>query len=490
MGAILAAGLARGHRGNPAASLRVHNLYCTPVLFSGLASLVLSSTEVKILDAHYQNTLQDLQRLHQKTPRSVILFMAGSLPGEAILHTKQLTLYGMICHLPNDPLNILARHVLTTSPTSAKSWFQQVRDLCLKYSLPHPLHLLDNPPRKCSFKALVKRNVRIFWETILTDEATELRSLKYFHPSQFTLTQPSLVWLTSRGNSFECAKSTIIAKMISGRYRSEDLCKHWSTSNKLGYCLAYTCSGVPGDLEHILVVCPALKDVRHRLTKLWLERSTASPALHQLIRLVLSSPPSVQVQFILDPTLFDGINMLVEIYGLPILEHVLYLTRTYAYYIHREKLIMLGRWPGDHGRRQQPSSPDKSNPIRLTACMHSITFGKTDNICRFNNVTNTSLVPGSVATNPAHPTITTPQYSYLTSHCSASGYANNHHLAKPGQCDSVGTQQCTTGHLGVPLGLGHDAVHAVWRGGQSGEDVESSVSVATAVSPSSLQSAQ
>ena len=42
MGAILSAGLARRHRGNPAAAVRVHNLYCTPVLFSGLASLVLS----------------------------------------------------------------------------------------------------------------------------------------------------------------------------------------------------------------------------------------------------------------------------------------------------------------------------------------------------------------------------------------------------------------------------------------------------------------
>ena len=68
MGAILSAGLARGHRGNPAAALRAHNLYCTPVLFAGLASIVLNNAEVKIIDMHFQNTLQDLQRLHQKTP--------------------------------------------------------------------------------------------------------------------------------------------------------------------------------------------------------------------------------------------------------------------------------------------------------------------------------------------------------------------------------------------------------------------------------------
>ena len=39
---VLPTGLARGHRGNPAASLRVEKLYGCPVLLSGLAALVLS----------------------------------------------------------------------------------------------------------------------------------------------------------------------------------------------------------------------------------------------------------------------------------------------------------------------------------------------------------------------------------------------------------------------------------------------------------------
>ena len=80
LGGVLSAGLAKSHRGNPAASLRVHSLYCTPVLFSGLASLVLNTGEIKVIDSHYQNTLQNSQRLHQKTPRAAVLFLAGSLP--------------------------------------------------------------------------------------------------------------------------------------------------------------------------------------------------------------------------------------------------------------------------------------------------------------------------------------------------------------------------------------------------------------------------
>ena len=41
MNFAMSAGLSRGHTGNPAASLKVHQLYGTAKLFSGVASLVM-----------------------------------------------------------------------------------------------------------------------------------------------------------------------------------------------------------------------------------------------------------------------------------------------------------------------------------------------------------------------------------------------------------------------------------------------------------------
>ena len=112
LGSVLAAGMGHGHLGNPAASLKVHELYCTPVLLSGLATLFLSKQELRLVDNHYQTTLQKLQKLHDKTPRCIVYFLAGSLPGEALLHLRQLSLFTMICHLPHDPLNLHARHII------------------------------------------------------------------------------------------------------------------------------------------------------------------------------------------------------------------------------------------------------------------------------------------------------------------------------------------------------------------------------------------
>ena len=59
LGAVLHAGLARGHRGNPQAGLRVEQLYGVPVLLSGLAPLVLTKTEENLNRATSQTNYSE-----------------------------------------------------------------------------------------------------------------------------------------------------------------------------------------------------------------------------------------------------------------------------------------------------------------------------------------------------------------------------------------------------------------------------------------------
>ena len=150
MGSVLSAGLAKGHQGNPAAGLRFHQLYATPRYFSGLATLALTKSKTSLIDYQYRNMLEKIQKLHDKTPCCFVRLMAGTLPGEAVLHLTQLSLFMMVCHLPGNPINTHARNILLTAPKSAKSWFQQVRCLCLMYVLDHPLQLLDPDKEYCA----------------------------------------------------------------------------------------------------------------------------------------------------------------------------------------------------------------------------------------------------------------------------------------------------------------------------------------------------
>ena len=167
LGALVFTGIARSHRSNPAASIKLEKIYGVPVLFSGTASLVLSNSEMNIIDQHYKNMLCHLLKLHPRTPQSFIYFMSGSLPASAILHLKQLSLFNMICHLPTDPLHRRAIRSLSCSKPSSKSWFTQIRNICLQYCLPHPLQLLLNPPSKSSLKKLFKASIIDHWESKL-----------------------------------------------------------------------------------------------------------------------------------------------------------------------------------------------------------------------------------------------------------------------------------------------------------------------------------
>ena len=340
LGGVCSAGIARAHRGNPAASLRVNQLYATPVLLSGLASMVLSEAEVKVMDTYYKNTIQNLQRLHQNTPKGVVFLLAGCLPGNAVLHSRQLSLFSMVCHLPDDPLHHHANHILSFAPPSAKSWFQQIRDICTQYGLPHPLQLLDNPPPKEQFKSEVKRKICDFWYNQFVTETRKLKSLKYFKPELYSLTKPHYMWTSAASNPFECSKSTILARMASGRYRSDMLCRHWSR-NRSGFCIAPSCTQTSGTLEHLLVSCPAHSSARERLYQMWLEKSVMFPNLHATIKAILVSPAPTIAQFILEPLAFQLILSDFLTLGDKYAQQLAYMTRTFAFYIHREHQKLL-----------------------------------------------------------------------------------------------------------------------------------------------------
>ena len=112
--AVLPTGMARGHRGNPASSLYLECLYGSPVLFSGLSSLVISTLEMSSLHHYHKVHLQRLQRLHQASPECVVMFLAGSLPATGLLDLKILSILGMMARI--GPSNILQ------SPTTNFYW--------------------------------------------------------------------------------------------------------------------------------------------------------------------------------------------------------------------------------------------------------------------------------------------------------------------------------------------------------------------------------
>ena len=343
LGATLCVGLAKRQRSNPVVGLHIERLYGTPVLMSGLASLVMSGSDMEIVESHYKCTYQNIQKLLPNTPRCVVFFLAGMLPISATIDLRRLCLFGMITRLRGDPLNTHARRVLVQAKTSSKSWFIQLRDICLKYKLPHPLSLLDFPPSRKDFKKITTSHVHDFWEQKLRGEAALLPSLIYFSPQFMSLRSPHPIWTTAMGNPYEVAKAIQQARLLSGRYRTEYLCRHWSR-NRAGYCLSLSCKQqqTPETVEHILLDCSEYSQLRDDLVSFW--HKTSHPIVHSLAIQALGSSRSYLIQFLLDCSVLPQVIVATQCFGTVIMQEIFHLTRTWCFSVHRLCMKRLGRW--------------------------------------------------------------------------------------------------------------------------------------------------
>ena len=184
-----------------------------------------------------------------------------------------------------------------------------------------------------------------YWEAKFLLEASSLPSLKYFQPSQMSLSSPHPLWLSARSSPYEVSKAKVQAQMLSGRYRTELLCSHWS-DNVNGWCLAPACKGlmIREDIEHILVECRSL-DVTREILQLFTTRfSISNPILHPILSKYLDPSNPLHCQFLLDCSCLPEVIFISQLYGDTLLHKLLYVTRTWCYSLHRARARLLGRW--------------------------------------------------------------------------------------------------------------------------------------------------
>ena len=342
LGAILFTGMSRRHRANPLASIRAEKIFGAPTLFSGMASLILNKGETDILSHHVKQTVEGLLKLHPKTPEPVVFLLSGTMPAEATLHLKQLTLFGMICRLPDNILNKIAYEALLISDDKDKSWFGQIRSLCFKYALPHPLKQITTPLPKENYKNLIKLNIAEYWQDKLRAESKQLeeKSLKYFKSDFMSVLRPHPI-LSTAGTSYEVNKMIVQVRMLSGRYRVGTLLRHFSPSNT-GIC--ELCDLEVEDIAHLLVPrCTALQE-----RKLFLMDYSQQILQHhvealEIFHTIFSSNEDTRVQFLLDCSVIPSVIQASQKNKL-ILPALFKVTRTWCYSMHRTRLKLLNRW--------------------------------------------------------------------------------------------------------------------------------------------------
>ena len=132
--------------------------------------------------------------------------------------------------------------------------------------------------------------------------------------------------------------------MMAGRYSTDHHSRYWSPENRLGYCKASTCDGILGTLEHMLVICPELEPIRSRLRQMMIQKSSQCSILYTCILEILSAPPDILYQFLLDPLGLPKIREIVGKGGAQYLNLIYYMSRTYVFYLHRQYRISRNKW--------------------------------------------------------------------------------------------------------------------------------------------------
>ena len=156
------------------------------------------------------------------------------------------------------------------------------------------------------------------WEIQLREESRQLTSLQYFRPEFMSLNRPHPLWTTCGSNPFEVHKATTQSRMLSGRYMTDKLRRHWS-GDIYGLCRLPTCTGTAvGSLEHLLLDCPALQLTRTKMEQLlW---DTCSPDANLLSTVLLIFQQGKTMQFLLDYSVLPETINLVQQFGVQVLD--------------------------------------------------------------------------------------------------------------------------------------------------------------------------
>ena len=340
---ILHCGMAKFHRANPAAGLRLEKIYGAPVLLSGIAPLVLNNIELDTLHSHYKMVIRQILKLPENTPECFIFFSAGTLPIIAFIHLNILTLLGMLGRLGSENiLNKIGCHSLLTL-ANPQSWFLSARHITQLYGLCDPLLALQQPMPKAKWKSLCRSRVIRHWELQYRADANSLDSLIFFRPNFYSLTRPHRV-LTTAGSPYEVEKALSVLRMLSGRYITDHRARHWTpgSSGACRLCPGPAHGPAPlGDLAHQLLFCAPLSPARTRVLEMWEAYMAPRPHLLPLVSHYTLGTPETHLSFLLDPTSLPLVITAAQNFGEVLYRDLLYMSRSWCHSIHTMRMSLL-----------------------------------------------------------------------------------------------------------------------------------------------------
>ena len=323
-----------------------------PRLLSGLAALPIRPVNCHALETFQKKTLRGFLKLSKSSPTPALFFLLGELPVEGHLHIRTLGLFHNIISNPDCTVYEIVKYILMMCSSNSTTWANHVQLLCMKYGLPSPLTLLQQTPviSRKDWIILVKTKVTVWYEQELRNCASANSKMRYLNVTVQGLSgqpHPALHHILS---TQDAKKLRLHLKFLTCDFYCNELL---SLNQPAVSPACDLCSSPVDSLEHTLVTCVAMSDIRSRL---YAELVNTVLQVQPTCRLLFEPPsPPVLTQFILDCTSLNLPDTVRIPAHNPGISKIYKISRDWCYAIGSERVRRLKQRKGLKSKTTRPA---------------------------------------------------------------------------------------------------------------------------------------
>ncbi|MCG8045488.1 MAG: reverse transcriptase family protein, partial [Candidatus Thiodiazotropha endolucinida] len=342
---LMSSGL-HGQNGlDPETSIQLLNIYVLPILVYGLEVILPKPKYLNMLERFFKKMLKQVMSLPTTVADCAVYAVSGTIPIEATIHKRALSLYGNICRLPESSIEKqLAERQLCLKTNSSHSWFIAIKQLHFQYSLPDPTELLVDQPTKQSWKRKVNKEVDSFRVSKIKDQASLYPSLRYLNVGEYGYGRRHML-IQSPDDVRDIPRIQEKLRMATGTYILQVNRVAFNQSEVSPLCLL--CGKDDENLQHFILECDSLAGVREPIMNN-IDEACASANLIDVV-----NNPCLKLQLILDHTAITQNNGSPTIGAHQHLKTVESYCRRLCYALHCERYKRLQLIPRRKERRNK-----------------------------------------------------------------------------------------------------------------------------------------
>ena len=320
---------------DPETTISLLRTYVLPILYYGLEILLPTGKILEQLNIHYKKVLKQILSLYINVADPAIYILSGLLPIEAEIHIKVLTFFGNITRSEHTSIEWrLAERQLQVKSYDSNSWFMDIRKICIKYDITDPYTYLENPLPKSQWKSLITKHVHQYWKNAIEENMLLYTSLKYLD-SNYNIGRIHPLLKSQSANIQDIRRIPTRLKIVTGTYILQTNRAVYSTHLISATC--NLCRNADETLQHFVLCCEALQDIREPLIKRIIDVGS------EVLAKIKASQPIDILKLIINPFIYVNKYDRTHKKSLDTIGEVLEpLCRQLLYKIHNKRYELLG----------------------------------------------------------------------------------------------------------------------------------------------------